>query len=769
MSEHLRHRLPLRNGWRVWREAELRSAGFSTDWLEGLDAPELATAIDRRLQELAPLERIAVEQADALSLVQQRTSERLREIGQDRVFREAITWQNRSALQRGIDSLLRRPEGTRANSRDRQNELLVASYLQRYCCKNERIGFFGASAPAHLDDGDQAITLQHGPELILHRSTFLEPWAIDALADRLTEDEELRRLLAPRLLPSLRLEGDSLYGPTGSRTALPPRVAHLLAACDGYQTAQRLADKLTTGPEPLFATSDELYALLAELCAEGALLWRLEVPTKGDAPERLLARELTAIAPSSARSRAEAALAELLDARQAVHHAAGDVERLNDSMANLERVFVRLTGREGTRSAGETYAGRTLVGLDCTRHVDVTIGRPVLDRIAGPLELVLSSARWYTHEIARHYRATLEGLYRELGGAQGGVVEVSHLLARLPELFPRRGVSTIVQQVATALSERWARILDVTPGARRIERTTEALASLVRKEFAAPGPGWPAARHHSPDILLAARSMQDLERGDYVAVLGELHAGMCSLLLPEVPNSWRDPDAPFALRDLDIATVGIAPVWSRNRTRLDYFSRSPKDFDLELSAARSWRPREQVLRLSELVLEEQRGQLVVRSRDHRTRFDIIAFLEHYLIAASFSHFGLLCGETAPRVTVDGVVLVRARWMFPIDELRFAHADTAGERFIGARAWAARHQLPRRCFIKVPEETKPLYVDLKTPVFVELAAKMMRKSKRVMVTEMLPEIDELWLSDCAGRHYTSELRIVAVDPEPWREP
>jgi hypothetical protein len=32
--------------------------------------------------------------------------------------------------------------------------------------------------------------------------------------------------------------------------------------------------------------------------------------------------------------------------------------------------------------------------------------------------------------------------------------------------------------------------------------------------------------------------------------------------------------------------------------------------------------------------------------------------------------------------------------------------------------------------------------------------------------MLPAPDELWLTDKEGRTYTSELRMVAVDPKPW---
>ncbi|HEX7843215.1 MAG TPA: lantibiotic dehydratase, partial [Kofleriaceae bacterium] len=257
-----------------------------------------------------------------------------------------------------------------------------------------------------------------------------------------------------------------------------------------------------------------------------------------------------------------------------------------------------------------------------------------------------------------------------------------------------------------------------------------------------------------------------VNRGEFLAVLGELHAGMNSLLVPAVPNAQGDPDAPFALRDLDLERPCVAPVWSRRRSRLDYYSRSPRDFDLELAAARSSRPRSQVLALADLVVEEVGGALCVRTRDGRMRFDAIAFLEHHLLANSFSEFGLLGGRHAPRVVVDGVVLVRERWIAAAAALAFARADDATQRFAQARAWARSAGLPRRLFLKVPHETKPLFLDLASPTFVELAARMVRKAQTVSISEMLPDLDELWLVDAGHRRYTSELRLVAVDPEPW---
>jgi hypothetical protein len=760
----LRHRLALSGGWTVWSEVELRSAGFPAAWIDGLADEPLARCIDEALAAGSAVHDDVLD--IALAQAQRDASRRLRELALDPSFREAVTWQNRRALGRGIESLLRRPED-RANSKDRQNEQLVASYAQRYCCKNERAGFFGASAPARLVEHGPALTVRPGDRLIARRSTYLEPWAIDALADRLTADPELRPELSPRLMPAIRLDGTTLVHSLDRRTALPPALARLLAACDGETPARRIAEQLVAAPDVELGSPEEVYALLDELATERAIIWTLEVPTTGGPPEHLLRAALDRLAPSPARDRAFAALDALERARDRVSAAAGSAVRVDEAIDELERTFVGVTGQDSVRNPGETYAGRTIVGEDCVRGVDVAIGPGIVERLAGPLELVLHSARWYTHEIARRYRAAIGTVYRELRGDGPAAVDYPRFYARLPELFPAHGApGSIVAEVVAELHERWREVLGLEGSERRVERSAGALRPAVLRSFAAPRPGWPGARHHSPDVLIAADGIDAVNRGEFLAVLGELHAGMSSLLVPAVPNAQGDPDAPFALRDLDLGRPCVAPVWSRRRSRLDYYSRSRSDFDVELSAARSWRPRSQVLALADLVLEEVGGALEVRTRDGRVAFDVIAFLEHHLLANSFSEFGLAGGRHTPRVVVDGVVLVRERWTAAAADLAFAHAQTAKQRFVQARAWARSVGLPRRVFLKVPQETKPLFLDLASPTFVELAAKMVRKAKAVSISEMLPDLDDLWLVDAERRRYTSELRLVAVDPEPW---
>ena len=765
-----RHRLVLGGGWAIWRAAELRSAGFPAAWIEGLADEALAGRADEALGAGPPASGGAL--ADALSEARRDASRRLRGLALDPSFREAVTWQNRRAIHGSIESLLRQPEG-HTSSKARRDELLVASYAQRYCCKNERAGFFGASAPARLVEHGPALAMVPGGGLIAGRATYLEPWAIDALADRLAADPELRPELVPRRMPAIRIEGTTLVHSGDRRTELPRVFARLVAACDGATPARRIAERLVAEPDLELGSAEEVYELLDELVGERVVLWTLEVPTTGGPPERLLRAELERLAPSPARDRAFAALDTLERARDRVAAAAGSAERLDEALDEIERTFVGLTGQDSVRNHGEAYAGRTIVGEDCVRDVEVAVGPPLLERLAGPLQLVLQSARWYTHEIARRYRAAIDALYRELRGDGPAAVDYARVYARLPELFPAPDAPDgIVAQVVAELHARWREVLGLEGGERRVERSADALRPAVLRAFAAPRPGWPAARHHSPDVLIAAGGVDAVNRGEYLAVLGEIHVGMCSLLVPAVPNAQGDPDAPFALRDLDLERPCVAPVWSRRRSRIDYYSRSPRDFDVELAAARSWRPRSQVLAVADLVLDEveREGEgeraLVVRTRDGRAAFDVIAFLEHHLLATSFSEFALLGGRRTPRVTVDGVVLVRERWVAEAADLAFAHARDADQRFLQARAWARSMGLPRRVFLKTPEETKPLFLDLASPTFVELAARMVRKAGVVSISEMLPDLGELWLADGEGRRYTSELRLVAVDPEPW---
>ena len=58
-------------------------------------------------------------------------------------------------------------------------------------------------------------------------------------------------------------------------------------------------------------------------------------------------------------------------------------------------------------------------------------------------------------------------------------------------------------------------------------------------------------------------------------------------------------------------------------------------------------------------------------------------------------------------------------------------------------------------------------DFRSIALINLFAKSIRQTKaaghlQYAVSEMLPDPDQLWLTDHEGRRYSSELRFVAVD-------
>jgi Lantibiotic dehydratase, N terminus len=687
----------------------------------------------------------------------------LRRIAASPHFREAVTWQNRRALHNGLANLAHLP--VEAVDRDtRKRELAVASYLQRYCAKNDTISFFGPVSWGTFRDDISGATLVPGPSLLARRTVYYEHWCMNAVAQHIAADPQLLPWLAPRRGPTLRIEGTTLYSPIEKQTEVSPVVAQLVTACDGETPAFAIARRLVADPQLGLADEDEVYSLLAALVDEGLISWTLELSPEELDPERTLRAALERVGDPEPRVRALGKLDAIAAARARVAHAAGDPAALDAALGAFEQTFSAMTGLESTRKPGETYGGRTLLYEDCRRDVSFTLGADVVARIGPPLGLLLASARWYTYAIAVRYRQALRDVYESLRQAAGSsVIDFRRFWDRARPLFPGRGAPSIVRDVTAELCARWRDILRIDPSLRRCDRTYRELADHVARVFCAPGPGWPLARYQSPDLLFAASGVDALSGGDYLVVIGEVHTGLNSVLVPVFAKEYPDVEQLVRAREADIAEPCIAPVWSHERSRADMFSLARHDLSFENGHTRSARPRDQVIPESALVIDERAGRVEVCTRDGRYRFDIITFIEHHLIAESHAEFTVV-GSAAhsPRITVDGVVFSREKWQLTPDEIRFVHLEMPVERFIAARAWARTMGMPRRIFIKVPDETKPVFVDLESSVLVDNMARMVRKAPWVTISEMLPDIEQTWLVDRERRTYTSELRIVAVD-------
>lgn len=104
----------------------------------------------------------------------------MRGVARDPMFREAVTWQNPAALDNAV---LKLADGSPAKpSRARQREEVIASYWQRYCAKNDTIGFFGPLAWGRISDSGAPLGLRSGA-LVRQRDVHLEAWGVQSLAE----------------------------------------------------------------------------------------------------------------------------------------------------------------------------------------------------------------------------------------------------------------------------------------------------------------------------------------------------------------------------------------------------------------------------------------------------------------------------------------------------------------------------------------------------------------------------------------------------------
>ncbi|SCG49770.1 thioesterase domain-containing protein [Micromonospora halophytica] len=762
------HRVPLGDtGWSVWRDAVLRTTGFPADGLTWFAAPWAAAAADELITTGAGADRFDTEFAQATAAA----ARRFAELAADPLLREAVTWQNRGALVL-LDALVAGGPQPRRNNKHRDRERTLLKYWQRYCGKNETVGFFGPGCWVTVDPTRPEVAdVRPGPGLTRRRWVPFESWALAAYADRLGTDLAVRRWWPPLLAPQLSLRDRTVLRPGRPPVTLTPVEAALLAAADG-----RPAVELVTDPAVGLRRPEDGYALLDRLVERELITWDAALPVSPEA-ERVLTGRIDAIGDEAVRAAARAGLDRLVVARDAVAAAAGDPGRLHAALDALDETFTELTGQAAQRREGQMYAGRTLCYEDTGRDLDVTFGRPLLDALAAPLDVLLRAARWLVGALEEAYTAVFRELYDELRAEAGdGPVRLADLWFLAQGMFWGEGERP-VDRVAAEFAARWAGLFglaDLPTGATEVRLAVADLADRVDAVFPAPAPSdWPLARLHSPDLQICAAGAEALARGEFTVVLGELHAAWASF--DTAPLVAGHPDG-ARLRAALAADVGarlrlLYPTdWPRHTSRVAAALTAPADRQLAFRPAPGVDPA-RVLPTVDLTVDESDGRLVATGPDGR-RWSLTEVFAELLSAHAVDGFKLVAAAPyTPRITLDRLVVARRTWRTTAGASGLGPVTGERDRFLAVRRWRARLDLPEQVYVKLGSETKPCFVDLSSPAYANMLCAMVRSAGMthgdgvpLVVGEMLPGPDDAWVPDAAGRRYLSELRLHVVDAD-----
>ncbi|HEY4458797.1 MAG TPA: lantibiotic dehydratase [Pseudonocardiaceae bacterium] len=728
----------LGNGWHVWGLSALRGAGLPArlvlDGVPGVDPDS-----DDRL--LAAL--------------------------RDPAFVAAIAWQNPNIVRQWVGhkhaEALRGPVTLRASHRR-----TLAAYLQRYAAKNDTIGFFGPTSVARWSSVEPGLSCLPGAELVTGLRVRLEPWAVQRLIGRWLRDPELCWHL-PVNRDRCAVLIDTTLHRNGGTLALDEIDAALFAAADGQRPAAAIAEQLGLDRA-------DARARIERLNADFVLDWGI-ITGLDDRPETRVREALARVTDPVARERMAGELGRLergcaeLAALPVPHEGEPDaLPRLLAALAELDQSFDELTSAAPRRSeARDPLArGRRIVYADATRNVDVRIGADLFDELAGPLRLVLDSARWLTSRVAELARHALNDELDRRGVNELPVFDCWEPLQRALDPSATGGLGRLLGQ----MRDSWATVLGVGPTDREAHRRTEDLLTPVASAFPAADFGWSAARHHSPDVLLAVPG----DGRQPYWVLGELHLAINTLENRSFNGGVAVRDQLLAAMAEDYAEGRVLPAWPRWWPSMNQRSYPPTTMDPPGRYLYWGMQPTDTLPVDQppvpgagIVLRRvgPREQHRLRAVDSTGRLDVdaVEFFGEFLSWSIAERFALLPTDWAhvPRVLLGRCVVQRETWR-----------STAAELVTDPVRILRELGVPRYAFIRTAGEPKPFLLDLADAPPVPLHQQLQRSlnaalardpATPVTISEMLPRADELWLTDAAGDHYTSEIRMVAVDGSP----
>lgn len=743
------HLVAIDTRWDVWRVGALRSAGLPFGMLARFAATEQIA--------LTP----GAERDDA---IRQNDAAAVDAMVADDAFATALTWQSPAMVRQWVAAhrAALRAGGARVRATRRSTRFgAIARYAQRYCAKNESIGFFGPVAWARFHDGPTAVV---GDGTLTGRGISYEVWAVRAVAGAWNNDPSLVPHLPVRLDPACVVVDGTIRRPRRRPETLSALAAQLVAGLAHATTVRELAAR--TGVR-LADAAHELAVLHGRHIVQLGFLVPLH-----EEPERLLRAQVDDVDDADAATRLLARL-DLLDHAKTALAAASGPEELLDAFADVDGALTAATGDEDTVRAGRTGLGtRTPVYHDCRRALDARIGPTQLAQLATPLGVLLDAARWLVCQAGDVVADGLRERVAHLRAVRGDVL-LSDLQFAAADLLSTGGPG--LAEVVADFHLRWAEIIaTATLDSTGLTVDPARARTLADALFPAGTPRWSNGRIHSPDLMLA-----DTARGRRW-VVGELHLAVNTLESRLFATQSDDRAELVAAVGGDWSAGRVVPVYPTAGTLVSSRTYPPPALDPP-GLFRYWSfgsddghpSGAPSVPATGLVVSDRDGELVAEAPGCRWAAPVMECFGEFLSALVFDLFQLR--PPAPqvaRLAIGDVVISRARWRVPVADVPVdvpRSRDLAHDRL---RTWAAERGMPRHVFARTPQGRKPWYVDWHAPLLVENVARLLRRLREespddgwLEVVEMLPAPDELWLSDPDGHRYTSELRLVAVDRTP----
>ncbi|MEO8045016.1 MAG: hypothetical protein ABI674_08925 [Spartobacteria bacterium] len=639
--------------------------------------------------------------------------------------------------------------------RARERHLLL--YLQRVCGKNDTLSEFGPHGWGRAEPGLKSLRLTPAAG-IARREVFLERWTAHGAAAAINADPLTRPELAPRLHPAGRIGDQSFINTeTGEEIFLAPEERALLLRCDGTTPAHSLG----TDPD-----------VLAGLAGREFIRWEMEVPAIDPHAFEALLADVAAWREGPERARWLAALEPfVLGAAEFA-----EVLEPRTRFALSEKTAEGLDSIGAHKTASRfLYAATNPIGEECFRETSFSISQDLINEVtdqAAPwIDLFRDTYAYAASRVAAGLRSLLEQ-----APLRDGAIALPAFLRHCAELrmpITGPGMITFAHLAFAEVKAAFAERLQPQAGKAEYQLTADD-CHFVRRDFEYER--FDEYTYPSADLQLAAASTAAVERGDYQWVLAELHP---SVALLHHGFYWSCPEKE-ALSDALRRSVCGQPNFHFGYFAVDFTATTAVRFfdalpDLTYFVApqrghpdwRSVPPAE-----CEVFAHPDHGDVALRRRGSHEYLG--SFARAWTIPLGFHPFSFSLGENTPRLLCGKVVVQRRTWTITLEELGAGDFTGVSHDLVRAvERLRAMRGLSRHVYIRPTEralrrsgiegrdkDTKPVFLDLESYLFLEILHRWLTKAGELEVTEMLPTPDQLLWQEPDGRR-TFEFRTQVV--------
>ncbi|HEV2841229.1 MAG TPA: hypothetical protein VGW39_07900 [Chthoniobacterales bacterium] len=641
---------------------------------------------------------------------------------------------------------------------DRAHERHILLYLQRVCAKNDSLSEFGPETWGISEGQGRVLRLAPEPG-IAKREAFLERWAAHGVAAALNSDPAIRAELSPRLNPNGRIEDDQFVFTDSAETIpLDQETLGILRRCNGATAAYLFGEQIGG---------------LEQLAALNMIRWEIEVPALDPHAFDTIVSDIRAWRDGPVRAR-WLEVVEPIAALPAKFAQATETSARAEIMDEARRQLQDL-GAARTTASRFLYSASNPIGEECFRECHFSIGEDLINEVVTDAEPWIDLWRDSYAFVASRVAAGLRALLEKAPPGNGALPLPAFLrhceMLKMPLTGPAMvGLAHLAfQEVKTAFRER----MRDRPEAAEWELTADD-CHFVRRNFQYDK--FDEFTYPSADLQIASKSAGAVERGEYQWTLAELHPPVALL---HHGFYWSCPEKEELGRAL-ASTVKGCPGFHFGFSAADFAAATAVRMldampeQMSFVAPQRGDPRWRIIPPAEIevFVDSTSGDVGLRTRGSQEYLG--SFARSWVIPFGFHPFHFGRAPHMPRLRCGRVIVQRRSWTVTVDELPPGNYTgisrdlvLAIERLRAAKDW------PRYVYIRPSEQTlrrsgvegrdkdtKPVFIDLESYLFLEIFHRWLTKAGELEVSEMLPDPNDLLWQEPGGRR-TFELRTQIV--------